>query len=145
MVDILASVPVPVDPETIGGRIRAARKRLRISQHELAGIAKTRQTQLSDWERNIRKPERENILKVAHALGMSVEALTGHVPVRQTADIKRTHGEAQARFFQKRLDRLHDEVSKIAKRLLELAEQATADRLEADETADRETVRRKDR
>src|SRR3979409_242689 len=58
-----------------GTAVRARRKRLGISQEELAGRAGLHRTYVSDIERGARNPSLESIDKLARALKISVAKL----------------------------------------------------------------------
>lgn len=62
---------------TLGGRLREARKRQNMTQTELAATASASQSQISEWEKNERVPELENLISLADALRVSVDHLLG--------------------------------------------------------------------
>lgn len=53
---------------TTGQRIKAARKKAKMTQAELADKLEIPFQSISQWERDIRKPKRETIEKIANAL-----------------------------------------------------------------------------
>jgi transcriptional regulator with XRE-family HTH domain len=59
----------------IGATIAAVRGRLRMSQTELAKRVGVRAATVSEWESGKSQPTRSNVGAVAHALGMTVDAI----------------------------------------------------------------------
>ncbi len=59
----------------LGRKIRARRKKLRLSQEELAHRAGVHMTYLSAIERGARNPALENLYAIASALGMTLAEL----------------------------------------------------------------------
>lgn len=62
--------------ETLGDRIRRARRARRYSQAKLGAMCFISQNVVSDWERNKRAPSDEAIERIAKATNKSVEHFT---------------------------------------------------------------------
>lgn len=62
-------------PMKIGDRIRARREELDISQDELAAAVGVKQNTVSSWEVGRTDPKREQMPRIATALGLSLSAL----------------------------------------------------------------------
>lgn len=67
--------PQPLTAQTIGGRIREARKQAHLSQTALADRLGLKQARVSDWECGKFKPERDNLASLAAALGRTMAEL----------------------------------------------------------------------
>lgn len=59
-------------PQIIGANIRSARKRHRLTQHQLATMAGTQAFQVSRWEMGVHRPKDEMLAALAHALEMDL-------------------------------------------------------------------------
>jgi DNA-binding XRE family transcriptional regulator len=64
---------------TLGQRIRAAREARGLSQVSLAAIARISQGYLSQLEQDEREPALSIAVRIAHALGLSVDELAAEV------------------------------------------------------------------
>ena len=62
---------------TEGEHIRAARKKAKLTQKELAEKSGLATITIQQYERNLREPRLENIKKIATALDVSVDSLFG--------------------------------------------------------------------
>lgn len=63
-------------PDTIGARIRAARTAKEMTQHALAvEIGLGSGSVVSSWESQLKTPDTANLIKLADALGVSVDYL----------------------------------------------------------------------
>jgi len=62
---------------TEGENIRAARKKAKLTQKELAEKSGLATITIQQYERNLREPRLENIKKIANALDVSVDSLFG--------------------------------------------------------------------
>lgn len=70
---------------TTGQRIRAARKNKGMTQAELAEKLNIPFQSVSQWERDIRKPKKETVQKIADALGVNYLDLYGDEDSREVA------------------------------------------------------------
>lgn len=61
--------------DSIGKRIREARKALNLSQSKLSDMLDVKQSSVSDWERGATVPERRNVTAIARALSVSASWL----------------------------------------------------------------------
>ena len=61
---------------TIGTRIEKERKRLKLTQEELAAALNVSRQSISKWEQDAVMPDLENIINLSKVLGVSVEYLT---------------------------------------------------------------------
>jgi transcriptional regulator with XRE-family HTH domain len=61
----------------IGARIRAARQCAGLSQPQLARKLGKGQPEISKWERGVNAPARDSMLKIARALGTTMDELMG--------------------------------------------------------------------
>jgi len=64
---------------TTGERIKAARKKAGLTQAELASKLEIPFQSISQWERDIRKPKKETIAKIARALNVHPVELSGDI------------------------------------------------------------------
>ncbi len=58
-------------------RIKELRKAENISQTQLAKLIGVAQSNISDWENNISRPEYEKLVKIAQIFDVSVDYLLG--------------------------------------------------------------------
>lgn len=65
---------------TVGSRIKAARKEIGVTQYFLANSLGVSYANVSQWESGRRNPKIETVQKIAEALGIPVELLTGDQP-----------------------------------------------------------------
>jgi transcriptional regulator with XRE-family HTH domain len=63
-------VTVTVDPDTVGGRLRAARKRAGLTQEQLAAAVGASQSTVCKWEQNLYGLEVTELIALADALGI---------------------------------------------------------------------------
>lgn len=70
----------------IGDRIRKARERLCMKQSTLSRMTGISRPKISRYERNVVIPPAIVIFKIADALGVSVESLTGEQPINDQKD-----------------------------------------------------------
>ena len=63
--------------ETLGTRLRGLRKARGLTMVQLAGLVEVSQSAVSQWESGREQPARENVVRLARALGTSVGALLG--------------------------------------------------------------------
>lgn len=63
--------------ETLGTRLRGLRKARGLTMVQIAGLVEVSQSAVSQWESGREQPARENIVRLARALGTSVGALLG--------------------------------------------------------------------
>jgi transcriptional regulator with XRE-family HTH domain len=69
------------NPRTIGRRVRALRLGLGLTQYELSRRSGVRESRMSEIERGVgARPNNVNLVKLAEALGTTVEALTLEEP-----------------------------------------------------------------
>ena len=68
---------------TTGERIKAARKKAGMTQAELALRLDIPFQSISQWERDIRKPKKETIAKIANALNVHPVELSGDIFVEE--------------------------------------------------------------
>jgi transcriptional regulator with XRE-family HTH domain len=81
---------VPSDAQVIGEQIAYHRKRLGLSQVELAGLIERSDSWVSQVERGVRSVDRLSVLqKVADTLGVSVSELRGNRPDESEAKTER--------------------------------------------------------
>lgn len=64
---------------TTGERIKSARKRAGLTQSELAEKLNIPYQSIGQWERNVRNPKAETLIKIANALGCEVWELSGSI------------------------------------------------------------------
>ena len=64
-----------MDQIAIGGRIRAARERIHLTQEQLAEIVDISPTHMSVIERGVKTPKLDTFVRIANALGVSADAL----------------------------------------------------------------------
>lgn len=67
--------PATVPPMSIGARIAAARQSKRWSQAKLAEAVGAAQTTVSSWERERTEPSRDDVSRIADALGVPLSIL----------------------------------------------------------------------
>jgi transcriptional regulator with XRE-family HTH domain len=81
------AVPPPEEgsSNTLGAKIRAARRKAGLTQASLAELMGVRQSSISQWERGHTRPSLEHLVPLAAALGVSLDGLlnansesTGH-------------------------------------------------------------------
>lgn len=68
---------------TIGQRIKKARTEAHMTQEELATKLNIPYQSISQWERNLRNPKKENLQRIAEALGVSITAFYDFTPDEQ--------------------------------------------------------------
>jgi transcriptional regulator with XRE-family HTH domain len=68
----MKGLQLPMD-NTLGGRIRQARKRANLSQSQLAAKIGAHVTSVSDWERGRNAPSSRHLLGIAKATGTQIE------------------------------------------------------------------------
>lgn len=71
-----------LDPKLVGEAIAACRRRNKISQEVLSGLADIGRTHLSAIERGERKPTLETIYRISCALGMKMSDLVKEIEDR---------------------------------------------------------------
>lgn len=64
---------------SVGGRIRAARTALDLTQHALAEAVGVRSLTVSRWERDVTVPYGENLGKLAEQLGVSSDWILNEI------------------------------------------------------------------
>lgn len=69
--------PADIDSNTIGHRIRAARKALNLNQESLASRLGVSQPTVANWEADAHNPRQLMLAKLAEALGVSLGWLAG--------------------------------------------------------------------
>ncbi|MDE6585450.1 MAG: helix-turn-helix domain-containing protein [Clostridia bacterium] len=60
-----------------GNRFREARKQNGYTQKQIADMLGIEQSNISDWENNITRPEYENLIALAKIYGETLETLLG--------------------------------------------------------------------
>lgn len=60
-----------------GQRFRDARKQNGYTQQQIADLLGIEQSNISDWENNISRPEYENLIALAKLYGETLESLLG--------------------------------------------------------------------
>jgi len=65
--------------------LRSVRERRHLTQSSLASIASVSEASIRKWETGRGEPSPRSLLKLADALGVSVEQLTGQAPVQPLA------------------------------------------------------------
>lgn len=70
-----SAVLIPFRPMSLGERIRAARKQAKLSQVALAELLGVTSQSVNQWESGRYSPSRDNITRLADALGVSVSVL----------------------------------------------------------------------
>lgn len=65
----------PVDPDTLGGRLRAARLFLNLTQDDFAASAGVKSNTYNQWETNKRKPEMEALIPLCEKWDLSLDYL----------------------------------------------------------------------
>ena len=70
-----------MDQIAIGGRIKAARERVHLTQEQLAEIIDISPTHMSVIERGVKTPKLDTFVRIANALGVSTDALLQDVVV----------------------------------------------------------------
>ena len=102
-----------VPPDSFGAQLRRLRMDAGLSQEELGAAIGTDQTRISAWENNKFRPQEDNIMDLAHALGvrpgvlMESAAWGGALPVgtERRERLKAAH-ERDWRLFDQVLDTL---------------------------------------
>lgn len=79
-------------PMDIGDRIKAARSAARLSQQKLGDKVNQAQTTISSWERGRTEPTRDDVVRLADALGTTVAALEGLIEESSPKDEQRPTG-----------------------------------------------------
>lgn len=127
--------PVPGGND-IGSKIRAARKEKDWNQKQLAEAVGVPQSRMSDWERGRFRPERDNLARIARALGKTIEHFladasdlpshtgTGQKPAPKAGD--NDASQTDPRVLQARITALEDELA-ATKSVLGLFTKAAAD------------------
>lgn len=94
-----------LDPEklAVGHRIRDAREKLDMSQHELAKLLDITAGAVGQWELGITIPRAQTIIKLTGILGVSYEYLMGKGG-RKTAAARTDHEEHVLQLFRKLQD-----------------------------------------
>ena len=77
-------VDLDIDYKAIGRRIRAARERKGLKQHNLAALAEVAATNISHIERGVAKVSLPALLKIANSLEVSIDE---HVFTGELAEI----------------------------------------------------------
>ena len=68
-------VDLEIDYKAIGKRIKAAREKKKLKQHNLAALAEIASTNLSHIERGVSKVSLPTLLKIANSLEVSMDEL----------------------------------------------------------------------
>lgn len=103
---------------TTGERIKAARKKAGMTQAELASKLEIPFQSISQWERDIRKPKRETIAKIAKELNVHPVELSGDIFEEALLSLLQGHYETveefQAAFMSNRISfaRLYDDTDR---------------------------------
>jgi transcriptional regulator with XRE-family HTH domain len=86
---------------TTGQRIKLARKKAGLTQAELAARLNIPYQELGQWELDHRNPKKENIAKIAAALGIDVSDLLGYTaePKKEKLAIKNYAGRVDGTAF----------------------------------------------
>lgn len=71
---------MPKTKPTFGARLLDLRSSASLTQAELAKAAGTTQQAVALWERGLRRPGWDQVIRLAAALGVSTEDFSGHVP-----------------------------------------------------------------
>lgn len=87
-------VNLEIDYKAIGARIRAARERKGLKQHNLAALAEVAPTNISHIERGVAKASLPTLMKIANSLEVSMDELlcdsltkSKHIYVNEIAEI----------------------------------------------------------
>ena len=73
-------------------RIKELRKKANMTQEQLAEHIGTQQTTISSWEMGIQEPRANTLLRIARALGCSIEELFDEEELYGCKSIKRRRG-----------------------------------------------------
>ena len=84
--------------QLLGDNLFEARKKAKLSQEQLAGIVNVSTSTISAYENGAKNPSLNNIIKIAHALNVSLDKLCG---VRQKYYINEKPLEALLVFLEK--------------------------------------------
>ena len=68
-------------------RLKNLRKQARLTQVDVAGKLGISQQAYASWERGIKKPTQENLVKLSKILYVSVDYLLGNTENKQTSDV----------------------------------------------------------
>ena len=89
-------------PQYLAGNILSLRKKMRLSQEQLAGLAEIPRSTLTHIESGSGNPSLQNLAKISHALQVGIEELLsrprGEIELRREADIpvhRRSQGKVQ--------------------------------------------------
>ena len=66
---------MPLDPKQIGKRVRSERRRLAMSQSELAKLIGTTQGHVSGWERGYHMMSLETVAAISETLSVSLDQI----------------------------------------------------------------------
>ena len=109
---------------TTGQLIRAARKRAKMTQAELAEKLGISYVGVSQWENGIRNPKHETMQKIADALGISLSELVGMNPAVDIPENRaafdaaaKMMSDAEISIKDKRIEPDEDRISSFYKQL----------------------------
>lgn len=111
---------------SLGNNILIKRKENRMTQEDLADHLGVSRQAVSDWERDVKKPETQNLIDLAKLLGASIDWLCAD----ELAGSKAPHEEPHAEGKKQPESKPDGRVLKIAPALLEFAkrvDEITAD------------------
>lgn len=119
---VVETVDIKIDYVRLGRRIQASRKRLCMTQEELASRCGCTRNHLSDVENGSSRPSLELLVRVAHHLNTGLDELLVDTPGADTARILNSHLAPKLTRCNSRelaiLDRLLDELLEYRTTLL---------------------------
>ena len=68
-------------------RLKTLRKQVKLTQAQIAEKLDISQQAYASWERGIKKPTQENLVKLSKILNVSVDYLLGNTENKQTSDV----------------------------------------------------------
>lgn len=108
-------VDLEIDYKGIGKRIRAARERKGLKQHNLAALAEVAATNISHIERGVAKVSLPTLLKIANALEVSMDELlcdsltkSNHIYSNKIAEIVEKSSAKEVRVMEETLNALYE-------------------------------------
>lgn len=128
MMDALCDDPT-LDDLPLGRRLAQARQRAGLTQAALGDLVGAPKNSISEWERGLREPRIGVILRIADALGLTVDQLI-------RGDLEAIAGEVGDELLEERLERIGSALGNAAEVLRRAAQQAALGASPFDEIVD---------
>lgn len=110
-------VELEIDYKAIGRRIKAAREKKKLKQHNLAALAEVAATNLSHIERGVAKVSLPTLLKIANSLEVSMDELlcdsltkSKHIYVNEIAEILEKCSAKETRVIAATITAMYEEL-----------------------------------